>query len=67
VGFPELLTRALETSNRGISGFGQLSAVELVRKIFGDLQKISILVVGTGKMGEAASGTSPIPARKPFI
>ena len=30
------------------------AAVELVRKIFEDLQKISILVVGTGKMGEAA-------------
>jgi glutamyl-tRNA reductase len=30
------------------------AAVELVRKIFGDLQKRSILIVGTGKMGEAA-------------
>jgi glutamyl-tRNA reductase len=30
------------------------AAVELVRKIFGDFQKISILVVGTGKMGETA-------------
>jgi glutamyl-tRNA reductase len=30
------------------------AAVELVRKIFGDLQKKSLLIVGTGKMGEAA-------------
>ena len=30
------------------------AAVELVQKIFGDLQKKSILVVGAGKMGEAA-------------
>ena len=30
------------------------AAVELVRKIFGDLQKTSILIVGAGKMGEAA-------------
>ncbi len=30
------------------------AAVELVRKIFGDLQKKSILIVGAGKMGEAA-------------
>jgi glutamyl-tRNA reductase len=30
------------------------AAIELVRKIFGDLQKKSILVVGAGKMGEAA-------------
>lgn len=30
------------------------AAVELVRKIFGDLQKKSMLIVGTGKMGEAA-------------
>ncbi len=30
------------------------AAVELMRKIFGDLQKKSILIVGTGKMGEAA-------------
>jgi glutamyl-tRNA reductase len=30
------------------------AAVELVRKIFGDLQKNSILIVGAGKMGEAA-------------
>jgi glutamyl-tRNA reductase len=29
------------------------AAVELVRKIFGDLQKKSILIVGAGKMGEA--------------
>jgi glutamyl-tRNA reductase len=29
------------------------AAVELLRKIFGDLQKKSILVVGTGEMGEA--------------
>jgi glutamyl-tRNA reductase len=28
------------------------AAVELVRKIFGDLQKKSILIVGAGKMGE---------------
>jgi glutamyl-tRNA reductase len=30
------------------------AAVELVRKIFGDLQNKSILIVGAGKMGEAA-------------
>jgi glutamyl-tRNA reductase len=30
------------------------AAVELVRKIFGDLQKKSILIVGAGKMGESA-------------
>jgi glutamyl-tRNA reductase len=30
------------------------AAVELVRKIFGDLQKKSILIVGAGEMGEAA-------------
>ncbi len=30
------------------------AAVELVRKIFGELQKKSILIVGAGKMGEAA-------------
>jgi len=30
------------------------AAVELVRKIFGDLQKKRILIVGAGKMGEAA-------------
>jgi glutamyl-tRNA reductase len=30
------------------------AAVELIRKILGDLQKKSILVVGTGKMGDAA-------------
>lgn len=30
------------------------AAVELVRKIFGDLKKASILIVGAGKMGEAA-------------
>jgi glutamyl-tRNA reductase len=30
------------------------AAVELVRKIFGDLKKTSILIVGAGKMGEAA-------------
>jgi glutamyl-tRNA reductase len=30
------------------------AAVELVRKIFGDLEKKSILIVGAGKMGEAA-------------
>jgi glutamyl-tRNA reductase len=30
------------------------AAVELVSKIFGDLQKKSILIVGAGKMGEAA-------------
>ena len=30
------------------------AAVELVQKIFGDLQKKSILVVGAGKMGEVA-------------
>jgi glutamyl-tRNA reductase len=30
------------------------AAVELVRKIFGDLQKVSLLIVGAGKMGEAA-------------
>lgn len=30
------------------------AAVELIRKIFGDLQKKSILVVGAGKMGETA-------------
>jgi glutamyl-tRNA reductase len=30
------------------------AAVELIRKIFGDLQKKSILIVGAGKMGEAA-------------
>jgi glutamyl-tRNA reductase len=30
------------------------AAVELARKIFGDLQKRSILIVGAGKMGEAA-------------
>ncbi len=30
------------------------AAVELIRKIFGDLQKKSILVVGAGEMGEAA-------------
>jgi glutamyl-tRNA reductase len=30
------------------------AAIELVRKIFGDLGKKSILVVGAGKMGEAA-------------
>lgn len=30
------------------------AAIELARKIFGDLRKISILIVGAGKMGEAA-------------
>ncbi|HTY62656.1 MAG TPA: glutamyl-tRNA reductase [Acidobacteriota bacterium] len=30
------------------------AAVELVRKIFGDLQKTRILIVGAGKMGETA-------------
>ncbi len=30
------------------------AAVELVRKIFGDFEKKSILIVGAGKMGEAA-------------
>jgi glutamyl-tRNA reductase len=30
------------------------AAVELARKVFGDLQKRSILIVGTGKMGETA-------------
>jgi glutamyl-tRNA reductase len=30
------------------------AAVELARKIFGDLQKKSILIVGAGKMGETA-------------
>jgi glutamyl-tRNA reductase len=30
------------------------AAIELVRKVFGDLGKKSILVVGAGKMGEAA-------------
>jgi glutamyl-tRNA reductase len=30
------------------------AAVELARKVFGDLQKKNILIVGTGKMGETA-------------
>ncbi len=30
------------------------AAVELIRKIFGELQKKSILIVGAGKMGEAS-------------
>ena len=30
------------------------AAVELARKVFGDLKKKSILIVGTGKMGETA-------------
>jgi glutamyl-tRNA reductase len=30
------------------------AAIELVRKIFGDLRKKSILIIGAGKMGEAA-------------
>ena len=45
---------------RSETGIGEYSvsvgsaAIELARKIFGDLRKISILIVGAGKMGEAA-------------
>lgn len=57
-----LLQAAFKTAKRVRSetAIGEYSvsvgsaAMELVRKIFGDLQKKSILIVGAGKMGEAA-------------
>lgn len=61
-GLNGLLQSAFRTAKRVRSetSIGEYSvsvssaAVELVRKIFGDLRKKSILIVGAGKMGEAA-------------
>jgi glutamyl-tRNA reductase len=59
----QLLTGAFRVARRvrNETGIGQMAvsisyvAVELARKIFGDLTGLSILIVGAGKMSEAAA------------
>ncbi|MEX2299357.1 MAG: glutamyl-tRNA reductase [Bryobacterales bacterium] len=59
----QLLTGAFRVARRvrNETGIGQMAvsisyvAVELARKIFGDLNGLSILIIGAGKMSEAAA------------
>ncbi len=71
-----LLTAAFRVARRVRSetGIGQMAvsisyvAVELARKIFGDLDGLKVLIIGAGKMSElTARHLTAAGARKPFV